>query len=304
LTQDADWDIVTGVGITALGVAAGRAIETHRRGGLVADPYAEVFVRAAQPPLPMPTRPEEATDPEALWDSMATYLGVRSKFFDEYLASAFAVQQVVLLAAGLDARAFRLDWPPHTTVYELDMPRVLDFKNQVLARQQARPRCERRTVACDLRGDWPSALREAGFGRTRPVAWLAEGLLFFLPDQAKEALLTGIHELSAPGSRIAAEHLTADVAALLRQPVFRDMASRFGFDLQKLWPADQHLDPVGWLTDRGWAVTSERAVTIAGQYHRSFDDAIAQPMRSSLLITGDAPALSDHRGRPRHAAPG
>jgi methyltransferase (TIGR00027 family) len=304
LTQDADWDIVTGVGITALGVAAGRAIETHRPGRLVEDPYAEAFVRAAQPPLPMPTRPEEATGPEVVWDSMATYMGVRSKFFDEYFASASALQQVVLLAAGLDARAFRLDWPPHTTVYELDMPRVLDFKDQVLARQQARPRCERRTVACDLRGDWPSALLEAGFDRTRPAAWLAEGLLPFLPDQAKEALFTRVHELSAPGSRIAAEHLTADVAALLREPVFRNMASRFGFDLKKLWPADQHLDPVGWLTDRGWAVTSERAVTIADQYQRSFDDAIAQPMRSSLLITGDAPALSDHRGGPCHAAPG
>jgi methyltransferase (TIGR00027 family) len=139
-------------------VAAGRAIETHRHGGLVTDPYAEAFVRAAGSPVPMPTRPDADEDPTMAWEFMATYLGVRSRFFDEFLGSAAAagLDQVVLLAAGLDTRAFRLGWQPGTTVYELDAPKVLQFKDRVLTEQRAQPRCQRRTVAVDLREDWPA----------------------------------------------------------------------------------------------------------------------------------------------------
>jgi methyltransferase (TIGR00027 family) len=286
-----DWDIVTGVGLTALGVAAGRAIETHHSRNLVADPYAEAFVQAAQAPLPLPTRPDAADGLAIPWQPMSTYMGVRSRFFDEFFASAAraGLRQVVLLAAGLDSRAFRLDWPPGTNLYELDAPRVLEFKNRVLDEQRAQPRCERRTVASDLREDWPAALRQAGFSPGQPAAWLAEGLLPFLPDDAKDSLFTRVHELSAPGSRIAAEHVDADMATLLRQPIFQIMADRFGFDLAELWPADQHYDPAGWLTGHGWAVTADRAARLAGQYRRSFDDAILPLTRSSVLITARAP---------------
>jgi methyltransferase (TIGR00027 family) len=291
MTEHADWDIVTGVGFTALAVAAGRALETHRPDRLVADPYAEAFVRAARSPVPMPTGPDAGRDPDVPWDAMATYLGVRSRFFDEFFASASeaGIRQAVLLAAGLDSRAFRLDWPAGTTVYELDAPRVLDFKDEVLDREGARPRSERRTVACDLREDWPAALRKAGFQPDAPTAWLAEGLLPFLPDVAKETLLARLDELSAPGSRIAAEHLNGDVAAVLRQPVFRDMAERFGFDLAQLWPADQNHDVAGWLAGHGWAVTTDPAVAVAGRYGRPFDDTVLQPMHASLLITAESP---------------
>jgi methyltransferase (TIGR00027 family) len=196
----------------------------------------------------------------------------------------------VLLAAGLDCRAFRLDWPPGTTLYELDAPRVLEFKNRVLDEQRARPRCERRTVASDLREDWPAALRQAGFDPGQPAAWLAEGLLPFLPDDAKDSLFTHVHELSARGSRIAAEHVDADMATLLRQPLFQNMADGFGFDLAELWPADQHYDPAGWLIGHGWAVTTDRAANVAGRYRRPPDDAILQLMRSSVLITARAPS--------------
>lgn len=290
MNQHAQWDIVTGVGITALGVAAGRAMETHRPDGLVTDPYAEAFVHAAGSPVPMPTRADTDEDPTIPWASMATYLGVRSRFFDDFFTSAAAagVDQVVLLAAGLDTRAFRLDWRSETTVYELDAPKVLQFKDRVLTEQGAQPRCYRRTVAVDLREDWPAALLQAGFHPRRPTAWLAEGLLPFLPDDAKDSLLTRVHELSAAGSQIAVEHIDGDVATLLREPMFQNMAERFGFDLADLWPGNQHYDPAEWLADHGWAVSTARAAAVAEQYRRPLDEMTLQPMQSSQLITARA----------------
>src|SRR3954468_13509636 len=127
MTQQADWDIVTDVGITALAVAAARAIDSHRPNPLVSDPCAELFVAAARPEPPMPVRPADAGEP---WQDMADYLGVRSRFFDEYFA-AEKTGQAVLLAAGLDVRGYRLDWPADAVVYELDVPKVLQFKQNV-----------------------------------------------------------------------------------------------------------------------------------------------------------------------------
>jgi methyltransferase (TIGR00027 family) len=290
MNQHAQWDILTGVGITALGVAAGRAMETRRPHGLVTDPYAEVFVHAAGSPVPMPTHPDTVDDPAIPWASMATYMGVRSRFFDEFFTSTFTagVDQAVLLAAGLDTRAFRLNWHPGTTLYELDAPKVLGFKDRVLTEQGAQPRCQRRTVAVDLREDWPAALLQAGFQAQRPTAWLAEGLLPFLPDDGKDSLFTRVDTLSAEGSQIAVEHIGGDVAALLRKPIFQNMAERFGFDLAELWPRDQHYDPATWLADHGWAVTTTSAVEIAQHYQRPLDETSLEPMRSSQLITAQA----------------
>jgi methyltransferase (TIGR00027 family) len=301
MNQHAQWDIVTGVGITALGVAAARAIETHRHEGLVTDPYAEAFVRAAGAPVPIPTRPDDANeDPTIPWASLATYHGVRSRFFDEFFAGASAagVEQVVLFAAGLDTRAFRLDWRPGTTVYELDVPKVQQFKDQVLTEQGAPAHCHRRTVAVDLREDWPAALRQAGFDIRRPTAWLAEGLLLCLPDDATDSLFTRVHELSAAGSQIAVEHIDGDAATLQRKLLFQNIADRFGFDLGALLPADQHFDPVGWLTDHGWVVSTTRAAIVAQEYQRPLDDMILEPMGSNLLITARADAGWKSRGAP------
>jgi methyltransferase (TIGR00027 family) len=290
MTKPADWDIVTGVGLTALAVAAGRAVETNRPDRLIADPYAEAFVQAARPPVPMPTRPGDDHDSAIRWEPMATYVGVRSKFFDDFFAGASeaGIGQAVLFAAGLDCRAFRLDWPAGTAVYELDAPRVLDFKDHVLDRQEAQPRCERHVVACDLREDWPSALRKAGFDPGVPTAWLAEGLLPYLPDDAKTTMLTRLDELSAPGSRIAAEHLSENMGTIMREPGVREMADQIGIDPGQLCPPVQNLDVPGWLAGHGWAVTTDSAVEVGGRYGRSFDDVLLRPMRSSLLITAQA----------------
>jgi methyltransferase (TIGR00027 family) len=299
MNQHAQWDILPGVGITALGVAASRAIETHQQGGLVTDPYAEAFVDAAGSPVPMPTRPDAADDPAVLWTSLATYIGVRSRFFDEFFASASAagIEQVVLFAAGLDTRAFRLDWRPGTMVYELDAPKVLQFKDRVLTEQGAQAHCQRRTVAVDLREDWPTALRQAGFDVRRPTAWLAEGLLPFLPDDAKDRLFGRVHDLSAAGSQFAMEHIDGDVLVLRRSPLFQKMADRLGFDVGALWPADQHYDPAGWLADHGWVVSTARATAVAQRYQRPLD-MTEEPTGFSQLITARTGAGWKPRGAP------
>lgn len=293
-----DWDIVTGVGITALWVAAARAIETHRLDALVTDPYAEAFVRAARPPVPMPTRLNEhgdrGADPEdlllrQLWASIVTYVGVRSRFFDQFFAAAGAagIAQVVFLAAGLDTRAFRLAWPAKTKVFEVDQPKVLAFKNQVLAEQGARSQCQRHTVGIDLHEDWPAALCQAGFDPARPTAWLAEGLLGYLPDSAKQALFVRIQDLSTPGSRIAVEHF-GDIQQLWNEPrwqhMSRHMKDHFGFALTSLWPLEQDYDPAEWLDEHGWTITTVTAARVAADYERPLDDSPLHFVTASRLV--------------------
>ena len=140
-------------------------------------------------------------------EHFVNFQGARTKYFDEYFrrAADAGVRQVVILAAGLDSRAYRLDWPAGTTIFELDRPQVLDFKREVLTGQGAQPRAERREIAVDLREDWPQALRDSGFDAARPSAWIAEGLLIYLPATAQEQLFTGIDGLAAPGSHVAVE---------------------------------------------------------------------------------------------------
>jgi len=286
MNELAEWDIVTGVGITALGVAAGRAMETHRDDRLVSDPYAEAFVEAAAPPAPMPTRLEDADDREVPWRTMADYMGVRSRYFDDYLVAAgrAGIGQVVLLAAGLDVRAYRLDWPDGTTVYELDAPRVLSFKDGVLAAQDAHPRADRRVVAVDLREEWPVPLQEKGFDRDRPSAWLAEGLLPFLPNPAKERLFRFVTELSVPGSRFEVEHID-DVRGILQEESTQRARDLFGVDIESLWPDDGPFDPVAWLADHGWDVEAERSAHVAERFGRILESPNGDPARSSMFIT-------------------
>ncbi|MGF6887588.1 methyltransferase (TIGR00027 family) [Nocardia sp. GAS34] len=289
--MSARWDIVTGVGLTALAVAAGRAMETHRDGGLVSDPYAEAFVHAADPPVEVPTRLDAAErDSDIPWASMARYMGVRSRYFDDYFtgASAAGVSQVVLLAAGLDARAFRLGWSEGTVIYELDAPKVLEFKDRVLVEQGARPRAQRRVVAVDLREEWTRPLLQAGFDPSRPSAWLAEGLLPFLPNAAKERLLSAVDGLAVPGSSIELEYVD-DLAGLRRDPEFQErwtrMAGRMGLDIAQLWPDEEDYPVDAWLSEHGWTVTAERAIDVAEQYGTQFPEPTMLPTRAGRFIT-------------------
>jgi methyltransferase (TIGR00027 family) len=284
------WDIVSGVGITALGVAAMRAMDGHHAEPLVRDPYAAAFVRAAgQLPGPMPVTPEEAAaDPEFPWSGMAHYVAVRSRFFDDFFAAAAGdgLRQTVVLAAGLDTRAFRLDWMPGATVYEIDAPMVLAFKDAVLAGQGAVSRCDRRTVAADLRADWPAAVREAGFDPAAPTAWLAEGLFPYLTDEAMDFLLGHIHELSAPGSRITADHMPGGTSAI-GDSLARQVASRASEELTTIWIADQQHDPASWLLGRGWTVGVSRVSWVASAYGRPMTDLQPENLRVVQLVTGE-----------------
>ncbi|WP_297598516.1 class I SAM-dependent methyltransferase [Mycobacterium sp.] len=211
-TDDDTWDLATSVGATATMVAAGRARAT--RDGLIDDRFAEPLVRAVG--VDFMTRwaageldSADVDVPGAPWgmQRMTDMLAARTRYIDAFFAEAGAagIHQVVILASGLDARAYRLPWAAGTTVFEIDQPQVLEFKAATVAELGARPTAEVRTVPVDLRHDWPSALRQAGFDAERPAAWAAEGLVGFLPPQAQDRLLDNITALSADGSQLVAE---------------------------------------------------------------------------------------------------
>jgi methyltransferase (TIGR00027 family) len=216
------WDLASSVGVTATMVAAARAVASRDDRPLIDDPYAEPLVRAVGVDLLTRLATGEvnaddlndvadvqdgATGSTGAMSRMADNMAVRTKFFDEFFleATKAGIKQVVILASGLDSRAYRLAWPAGTVVYEVDQPQVIEFKTRTLAELGAAPTADRRVVAIDLRDDWPTALRTAGFDPTQPTAWSAEGLLGYLPPEAQDRLLDTITELSAPGSRFATE---------------------------------------------------------------------------------------------------
>ena len=204
------WDITTSVGSTALFVATARALEAQKPDPLAVDPYAEVFCRAVGGPAADVLDGKEPDHPlksEDFGVHFVNFQGARTRYFDEYFrrAADAGVRQVVILAAGLDSRAYRLDWPAATTIFELDRPQVLDFKREVLTAHGDQPRAERREIAVDLREDWPQALRDSGFDPAMPSAWIAEGLLIYLPAAAQEQLFTGIDGLAGRGSHVGIE---------------------------------------------------------------------------------------------------
>ena len=199
--------VPAGVGRTALGVAMVRAIESRRGDRLFRDPYAAAFLAAAPAVFDIGGRGAVAclgglsSAGAAFW----SHAVIRTRFFDDYLLAATGqgIRQVVLLAAGLDTRAFRLDWPAGVRLFELDLAGVLDFKRRVLDERAAKPRCDRRPVAADLRTDWAAPLARAGLRPDQPTAWLLEGLLIYLSADEVIDLLTTLGGLSATGSRVA-----------------------------------------------------------------------------------------------------
>lgn len=198
-------------------VAAARAAETERPDRLISDPYAKSLVAGAgagawqfiADDAFVAKASESDPDIAPLFEHMANYQAVRTHFFDAYFTAAVesGIRQIVILASGLDSRAFRLAWPAGTTVFEIDQPMVLEYKSQTLAANRVQPSADRREVPIDLRQDWPAALKSAGFDASQRTAWLAEGLLMYLPADAQDRLFTQVTELTAPGSRIAAESM-------------------------------------------------------------------------------------------------
>jgi len=255
----AEGGVAGGVGVTALLVAAARAIETHRPDSLAQDAYAEHFVLAAPASEGWPVRPREVPggyrDP--LWGRFARYFGLRTRVLDDFLLQsvhAGNVRQVVLLGAGLDARAFRLDWPPGCVIFEIDRGEVLAFKHQVLDGLSAVPKAARVPVPMDLRADWAGTLPGAGFDPAAPSVWLVEGLLFYLPPAAETYLIDTVDRLSAGGSALAFEvKLEKDLLAYRDSPLYTSTREQIGIDLLDLFDLAPRPDSAGRLADGGWS---------------------------------------------------
>lgn len=297
-TEGDSWDVASSVGATATLVAAGRAIASTEPHGLIDDPYAAPLVRAVG--IDFFTKmidgefdltdiaPEAAKRARANIDEMA----VRTKFFDEYLlaATATGIRQVVILASGLDSRAYRLNWPAGTVVYEIDQPDVIDFKTSTLAGIGAEPTTERRTVSIDLREDWPAALKKAGFDPGAPAAWLAEGLLIYLPPEAQDRLFDVIDGLSAPGSTAATEFVPGlrnfDPAAVRDEAV---SMKALGLDLDMsslVYPGERH-SAADYLGARGWEMTGEPRAELFARYGLPLPEFVVDnPMAEIIYISG------------------
>jgi methyltransferase (TIGR00027 family) len=189
---------------TALWTAALRAREQHRSDRLFDDPLAEDLGGATGRGI------MERFEERVLGGQEDPALAVRTRFFDDRLLEAAhsGIAQVVLVAAGMDARAHRLPWPRGTHVYELDRPGLLTVKERVLESHAYEPRCVRAAVGVDLTADWTGPLLDAGFSAAEPSAWLVEGLLYYLTDDQRDTLLAGIGALAAPSSRLMADYVT------------------------------------------------------------------------------------------------
>ena len=255
------WDLATGVGATATMVAAGRARAT--RYALIDDRFAEPLVRSVG--VDFFTRwasgdldSADVDVPGAAWGMrrMTDMLAARTRLIDAFFSRAAdaGIRQVVILASGLDARAYRLPWAAGTTVFEIDQPQVIDFKTATIAELGAKPTADVRAVPIDLRHDWPAALRRAGFDTGRPAAWAAEGLLGFLPADAQDRLLNNITALSADGSQLVAEIFLNSAAnqQALNAATQKWRESGLDVELQNLGFPGERNDVATYLQDRGW----------------------------------------------------
>jgi methyltransferase (TIGR00027 family) len=260
-SESDSWDLATSVGATATMVAAQRALASAA--GLIDDPFAAPLVRAVGIDVytrlvngEIPVTDDTEFDPAR----MARGMAVRTRFYDQFFVDATrsGIRQAVIVAAGLDVRAYRLPWPQGTVVYEVDLPNVIDFKTSTLSKQGAAPTAERRTVAVDLRDDWPAALEAAGFDPQAPSAWSAEGLLVYLPPEAQDALFDNITALSAPGSQLASEFVPD--TTVFTDPRWRshhERMSELGFELDfnDLVYHFERSHIIEYLTQRGWQVS-------------------------------------------------
>jgi methyltransferase (TIGR00027 family) len=262
-TDNDTWDLATSVGATATMVAAGRARATRAERPLIEDRFAEPLVRAVG--IDFFTRwalgeldSVNVDIPDSPWgmQRMTDLMTVRTRYIDAFFSDAAAagIRQAVILASGLDARAYRLPWPAGMTLFEIDQPQVIEFKTTTLAALGAAPTVELRTVPIDLRHDWPTALRQAGFDPEQPTAWIAEGLLAFLPPEDQDRLLDNITALSADGSRLMAEiFLNSPGAVQIMQAATRKWYEH-GLDVEidnLGYPAERN-DVATYLDERDW----------------------------------------------------
>jgi len=295
------WDITESVGATALSVAAARAVETGSDDPLIRDQFAYLLVSTAgQPWARLASSLDWIGDDDhgrRAHRLAIDYQAVRTHYFDSYFADAVAagVRQVVILAAGLDSRAFRLEWPPGTTVYEIDQPQVVAYKTSTLESAGAAPTAQRRTVQVDLRDDWAAALTSAGFDPSQPTAWLAEGLLPYLPAEAQDRLFEILTGLSAPGSRVAVEAFTLGTAdnearRVARRARFDRMRQRLGLDINVetlTYQERDRADAADWLTEHGWHVSAVSNADEMARLGRAIPEDLAAEAFTTKLLSAE-----------------
>lgn len=305
-TDNDSWDITHSVGATALGVAAARAAETESDNPLISDPFARVFLDAAgegmwsiyTDPELLAKAVEIEPDVQTRIQLMIDFMATRTAFFDEFFLAAAdsGVRQVAILAAGLDARTWRLPWPDGTVVYELDQPKVLEFKSNTLREYGAHPTAQLVNVPIDLREDWPKALQEAGFDASRPCAWSAEGLVRYLPAQAQDLLFERAHSLSVEGSRLAsnvpgAGFTEPELVRRQREDMQRMRAVAAKLvkaeitDYDDLWYPEERTAVDSWLREHGWDVSTATFSELMARYGRSVPQGAEDLMPPTLYVS-------------------
>ena len=287
-TENDTWDLASSVGATATMVAAARAVASRSEDAVIDDPFAEPLVRAVGVDFFTRVASGELTPADLDGESpigigrFADGMAARTRFFDDFFADATAagIRQAVILASGLDARGYRLSWPQDMVLFEIDQPDVITFKTATLARLGAHPTTDLRTVSVDLRHDWPAALAAAGFDITLPTAWIAEGLLGYLPPEAQDRLLDQITELSPAGSRLAAEGVPAnqgsdheEVRQRIQDSTERWRRHGFDIDFAELVFLGDRADVADYLAGAGWTVDAVAANDLLTRYGLPpFDD--------------------------------
>jgi methyltransferase (TIGR00027 family) len=305
-TENDTWEITESVGATALGVASSRAAETRSEKPLISDPFAQIFIDAAGdgvwnwhagaqlPPEIIEAEPDLPLQMQA----MVSYMACRTAFFDTFFldATRAGIGQVVILAAGLDARSWRLPWPDGVTVYELDQTKVLDFKATTLAEHGAQPACNRIPVPVDLRHDWPAALRQAGFDPSAPSAWSAEGLMPYLPAAAQDLLFDRVEDLTAVGSRVAVEALGPNFLDPAGRAKRRERMDRIGelmaaADPQRkvprtdeLWYFEEREDVGDRFRSHGWDVSVTPSDALMESYGRRAAKEVEDRVPGNLFV--------------------
>jgi methyltransferase (TIGR00027 family) len=295
-TDNDTWDLASSVGATATMVAAARAMASQVPEPLIDDPFAEPLVRAVgieffTKVLDGEISLMQSDDPKFNPLRVIDVIAVRTKFFDDAFldATAAGIRQAVILASGLDSRAYRLPWPAGSVVFEIDQQAVIDFKVSTLSALGAKPAATHRPVAVDLRDDWPAALRANGFDAAVPTAWIAEGLLAYLPPDAQDRLFDNITALSSTGSRLATEYHPDGPAVMAERN--KEMASRFSehglkLDMAELMYHGERNPATDYLTGLGWRLSTQTRTELFAAHGREMpeDDATA-PLRNSVAIT-------------------
>ena len=264
------WDPATGVGVTATFGAVARAVAANK--GLLRDPFAEPLVRAVGVSYFIRLVEDQlyATDggDESRTTGLIEILVAHTRFVDEFLADAgrAGIRQAVVLGSGLDSRAYRLWWPPGTTVYEIDQPDILEFKTQVLRGLGAKVTTNRCAIGIDLRQDWLAALRRGGFDESQPTVWVAEGLLVgYLPPEGQNRLLDDVTAVSVTGSRLAADHMPTWTPLQLEEGrACVDLWRQHGLDvdLAMLTYSGGYRDVPEYLAAHGWKTVEKNIVEL------------------------------------------